>query len=187
MCDQSSEGILSPFLRRSRIFAVEKFIRGCVLDIGCGSGGLADYVRAERYYGYDVDVGVLNRARSLHPHHYFSNKLPMPGVRAFDTVAALAVIEHVENPDELLRNVVPLLNYSEDSSIVLTTPNPWFERVYRFGSAVRLFSAVAHGEHKRLLDLDALVRLSGSVGLRVAVYRRFLFGANQLAVFKRHA
>jgi len=42
--DQAKEGLLSPFLQTQRIAAARPFLRGSVLDVGCGSGDLAAYV-----------------------------------------------------------------------------------------------------------------------------------------------
>lgn len=40
---------------------------GSILDIGCGTGLLLDYIRPERYVGIDPSRGMLARLREKHP------------------------------------------------------------------------------------------------------------------------
>ena len=46
MTDQAAEGLLSPMLRNRRIQAVKPFLRGRVLDVGCGNGALTAALHA---------------------------------------------------------------------------------------------------------------------------------------------
>ena len=59
MADQGNEGLLSPWLWRKRVAAAFPHLRGKVLDIGCGSGALAEHVTAESYTGVDIDRDSL--------------------------------------------------------------------------------------------------------------------------------
>ena len=76
MTDQAEEGLLSPYLRSKRIGAALPFLKGRILDYGCGSGALAAVVKPDRYVGVDVDRFVLNRARNNFPQYFFIQKLP---------------------------------------------------------------------------------------------------------------
>lgn len=42
-------------------------IKGSVLDVGCGTGLLLDYMKVEKYIGTDVSNGMLNVFRDKHP------------------------------------------------------------------------------------------------------------------------
>ncbi|MHA1567622.1 MAG: class I SAM-dependent methyltransferase [Alphaproteobacteria bacterium] len=97
MADQGREGLLSPFLRKQRSKAARPYLKGRVLDVGCGAGALAKLIDPESYVGIDIDEDPLNRARRDFPHHRFESALP-EGSKKFDTVVALAVIEHVPDP-----------------------------------------------------------------------------------------
>lgn len=94
MADQGGEGILSPLLRFLRLRIVRPYLRGMVLDVGCGSGVLASVVQPGSYLGVDVDEEALAEARRQYPRHNFQSFLP-PAEPVFDTVIAMAVIEHV--------------------------------------------------------------------------------------------
>lgn len=177
MADQGAEGLLSPFLRKKRIRAAGPYLRGQVLDYGCGSGMLAAYVEPGRYFGVDTDPAMIDLARSTFPRHTFSVE-ELPQGRRFDTIVALAVIEHVPDPAAFLTRAIAHL--APRGSIVLTTPHPDFHFVHELGARLGFFSRAASEEHQELLDGRAMRRLAIDCGLNITGYRRFLFGANQL-------
>lgn len=180
MTDQASEGLLSPFLRRQRMRAAQPLLGGKVLDIGCGAGHLARYVVAADYVGIDRDLASLELARKSFPEHRFvSNLSEVEG--QFDTVVALAVIEHVADPAAFLQAARQFM-VGSGAAIILTTPHPSVDWVHDLGARVGLFSSHASEEHEALLDGKALSQAADRAGLRVDRYRRFLFGANQIAV-----
>jgi 2-polyprenyl-3-methyl-5-hydroxy-6-metoxy-1,4-benzoquinol methylase len=178
MADQGSQGVFSPFLRKQRIAAAAPHLRGNVLDIGCGGGQLARLVPASRYVGLDISVEALDQARRAYPDHEFVTAIPSG--RRFDTIAALAVIEHVKQPHSFLGTLADLLN--EDGQIVLTTPHPAFRKVHDFGAMLGLFSRDASEEHEAFLNHQDIAAYSRRSGLVLKVSRRFLGGANQLFV-----
>lgn len=184
MADQSNEGLLSPFLRKQRLEAARPHIKGRVLDVGCGSGAVADLVAADRYVGVDVDELSLDNARKFHPQHIFQSCLPPPE-SGFDTIVSLAVIEHIKEPVGYLHSLADRLATESTSCIVLTTPHPAIDWVHTAGAYLGLFSRHAQEEHDDLFNKSQLEGLARKCGLSLVIYRRFLFGANQLAVFQK--
>jgi SAM-dependent methyltransferase len=180
MADQGTEGLLSPLLRARRIRAALPFLRGRVLDFGCGAGALAAWVEPGRYFGVDRDPDALQQARRLFPLHQFSAALPGSGT--FDSIAALAVIEHLPAPEEWLAAMRRLL--APSGSLVITTPHPAFRRIHEAGARAGVFSREAAAEHETLFGRAALLRLAAAAGFQMVLYRRFLLGANQLAIFE---
>lgn len=183
MADQGSEGLFSPFLRSRRIRAARPYIRGKVLDMGCGIGALASWVPADLYWGVDIDEPSLALARRRHPRHSFSSSWPA-AKPDFDTVVSLAVMEHVPDPAMFLRELAARLSTNPDSRIVCTTPHPLVGRVHGMGAKIGLFSRHASEEHEDLLDKAMLFQLASEAALKPIAYKRFLLGANQLAVFQ---
>jgi len=182
MAIQASEGLLSPFLCHKRLAAVRPYLQGRVLDFGCGSGALAKYVASGHYLGVDIDSESLVQARTNYPKHHFV--LPTPSTKEkFDTVVALAVIEHVSDPFGLLVTLKGYSLNSQSSCIVITTPHPSMRWVHSSGAALGLFSKHANEEHQALLGGDKLKVFGSELGLKVSVYRRFLFGTNQRIVY----
>ena len=184
MADQGAEGVLSPWLRNQRFSAALPYLYGRVLDYGCGSGLLAQHVSPDNYLGVEPDEASLKKARSVFPMHRFVSKVP-ENERGFDSIVSLAVIEHVANASEFLRLLTSFSSDKKDSRIIITTPSPIFEWAHDIGAAIGLFSKHANEEHEELLDRQKLERAGTEASLNLVVYRRFLFGANQIAVFEK--
>lgn len=182
MADQGAEGLLSPFLRKKRIEAVRPFLRGHVLDVGCGTGELARLIQPNSYYGFDRDQDSIDLAHKHLPNHQFHPKMPDQG--RFDTVVALAVIEHSAEPESFLRNLCLYLRPDSQSRIILTTPHPNLEWAHNIGARLGLFSLHASEEHETLFDKASLQSLAEAADCPILLYKRFLLGANQLIVLK---
>jgi 2-polyprenyl-3-methyl-5-hydroxy-6-metoxy-1,4-benzoquinol methylase len=155
-----------------------------VLDVGCGSGALTSELPPPRYLGVEIDPLSLQLARQRHPGYRFAGELPSAEEK-FDTVVSLAVIEHVADPAAFLGELAARLGDSPGARIVISTPHPAADWIHHTGAGIGLFSRHASEEHEQLLDQRALQRLGEQAGLRMVSYRRFLLGANQLAVFRR--
>jgi 2-polyprenyl-3-methyl-5-hydroxy-6-metoxy-1,4-benzoquinol methylase len=179
MGNQVEQGFLSPFLQRARIAAARPYLNGQILDIGCGNGALAAFVGPDLYLGMDRDKKALAAARASFPKHQFVEKLPAKG--PFDTVVALALIEHLKEPQSELKLWSSLL--SEGGRILLTTPCRSFRSVHEFGSRAGVFSRDAAREHVEMFNRRSLTALAERAGMRLIYYYRFLAAANQLAVF----
>ncbi len=184
MADQGSEGMLSPFLRRHRVNAVKRYLKGNILDVGCGTGILAGEVSPDHYLGVERDPFSIEIAISKFNEHKFQTIWP-DDKQKFDTVVALAVIEHVKCPKQFLGELAEQLKPDESARVVITTPSPSMDWIHDLGASVGLFSKHANQEHEKLLDRGTLESAGEKVGLHLRMYRRFLFGANQIAVFER--
>ncbi len=184
MADQGAEGLLSPWLREKRLSAARPYLRGRVLDFGCGSGALAALVPSDRYLGVDRDEPSLQQALMQFPQHRFTADMPAPEDK-FDSVISLAVIEHVSDPAGLLDSLSAHLRESNEARLVVTTPHPSVDWVHDLGAAIGLFSKHANEEHEALLDRGKLESAGRHAGLKLVAYRRFLLGANQIAVYAR--
>ena len=92
------------------------------LDLGTGSGALAERLRAA---GFDVTAANVNSYFELDSEFLqidlndptFDRRFE-PG---FDLVTSVEVIEHLENPTAFLRSIERLLK--PDGVVILTTPN----------------------------------------------------------------
>ena len=168
----------APFLRARRLRMARPYLRGRVLDYGCSSGALADLCRPGAYLGVDTSEEALEVARARHPRYEFANKVSEH--ERFDVIVGLAVLEHVDDPQDLLLRWCGMLRTG--GRIVLTTPHPSYAWILTVGARLGLFDRHSLDEHEDLLDHDRIRQLAEGAGLEVERSRRFLLGANQLFV-----
>lgn len=188
MADQAT-GLLSNFLRRRRIRAVLPYLgEGNILDYGCGTGALANYIGHQRYLGVDLDQESIAVASKAHPAHVFrtisEGRNLLKGFKPAQIVA-LALIEHLPNPAKWLKDMRQML--PPQGRVMLTTPHPNFRKLYELGSCLGLFSRQAAHEHEGMYDLNKLQALAEKTGFRILTYRRFLFLTNQLVFLEKTA
>lgn len=173
-------GALSYWLSQRRVAAAAPHLTGRVLDYACGVGMLSRVCRPDAYLGYDIDPRKIDIARRDRPGYAFQAEPPDGG--SFDTVAALAFIEHVPDPAGTLRELAGYLR--PGGRLVLTTPHPNLEWVHTSGAKLHLFSPEAHEDHEDLIDQSRMRELLADTDLTLAGYRRFLLGANQLFLLR---
>ena len=101
------------------------------LDVGCGVGQVVARLQEAGFEAHGVDVSEPNiaRARQFCPHCqlYDGRVLPFPDAH-FASVGALNVLEHVDEPETFIRELVRVAEIG--GRIVLSSPN--FFRVLGF-------------------------------------------------------
>jgi SAM-dependent methyltransferase len=102
-----------------------------VLDVGCGAGQVVGRLTEAGYEAYGVDVSEPNIARaqqfSERCRMYDGRQLPFPD-GWFASVGALNVLEHVEEPEAFIHELVRVT--APDGRVVVSSPN--FFRVIGF-------------------------------------------------------
>ncbi len=162
-----------------------------LLDVGCGVGGhtlhLGRLLSAKELCGVDISQRRVEVARSkgVVAEQADMNKDPLPFPDGyFDAVFCGEVIEHLVDPDNLLREIKRVLTHN--GVCVLTTPNlaMWpnritllfgFQPFYTNGSfeypsvgkPAFLSGADLGGSHLRVLTHRALVELLGLHGFEI--------------------
>lgn len=185
-----ANSLLSPFLEEIRLDKISKHIVGNrILDFGCGYGKLATYIRDKQYVGVDCDQRAIELARKLNRDsagiYFYSMDEFENETGKFDTIIMAAVIEHLDNPYEILLNMRGHLK--EGGRIIITTPTPIANKILRFGSKLRLFSKDAVNEHKSLFTKKDFINISFDIDIRLEIYERFEFGLNQLVIYVHEA
>src|SRR5438034_202745 len=106
-------------------------VGGKTLDVGCGVGQVVARLQQAGFEAYGVDVSEPNieRARTVCPRCrlYDGKTLPFPD-QNFDSVGALNVLEHVDEPEEFLREVARVAKVG--GRVIVSSPN--FFRVLGF-------------------------------------------------------
>jgi len=155
-----------------------KSVRGKVLDVGCGAGSVAKAVKRERpdleVVGCDVSRSALAVAEASPEGVDFrvaeAEKLPFADGQ-FDFVWIFDVLEHVEKPELVLREVARVLKPSGGFHIVLPLEGqPW--TLYRLiGCGTRWTAKVRHGGHIQIFSADRFTGLASFCGLPVTARR----------------
>ena len=107
----------------ARIIAQRHSQGGVLVDVGCGQGKLYSLVNNgfNRYLGVDaVRYDDLPTQIEFIPFDLDIGKVPLPEQVA-DVVCAVEVIEHLENPRALMRELVRLTK--PGGLVIVTTPN----------------------------------------------------------------
>ncbi len=152
-------------------------IHGRVLDVGCGAGSVAKAVRRERpdltVFGCDVSASALAVANESPDGVDFrsaqAERLPF-GDGELDFVWIFDVLEHVENPEQVLREVSRVLKPSGGFHIVLPLEGDGF--LYRLvGCGTRWTAKVRHGGHIQIFTAERYRAIASNAGLPVVSAR----------------
>ena len=153
-------------------------VRGKVLDVGCGAGSVAKAVKRERpdlhVVGCDVSKSALALAEASPENVEFrsaqAEKLPFADGE-FDFVWIFDVLEHVEKPEQVLREVARVLRPGGGFHIVLPLEGqPW--TLYRFlGCGTRWNAKVRHGGHIQIFSSERYSGLAAFCGVPVTATR----------------
>jgi len=185
---QEEQGLLSPFLKHQRYLQVKRFILPTdrVLDIGCGAGDLRKHLSEQTAY-FGIDIEQKWDKPSAHLFVTKSNKgIPKQIQKEqISVITALALIEHLKQPSSLFHQAKMVLPIN--GRLVLTTPHPIGRNIHDFGAKLGIFSSEASEQHEAFLNKESLIYLAQSEGFEILLYQRFLFGLNQIAVFRRIA
>lgn len=142
----TSEEITSDNPIHQRLFkayvVAEPFIKGDVLEVGCGEGRGVKVLtsKADSFTAVDKIEPVIERLRHEHPDAKFisMNIPPLKGLKdnRYDVIASFQVIEHIENDRLYLEEIHRVLK--PGGVALITTPNrklsltrnPWHVREY---------------------------------------------------------
>ncbi len=163
---------------RERLECLAPHVRGRrVLDVGCVDARPARGASQERaarptslflrlgelageLVGVDLDAAGVEHLRALGYRVEQADAGSMDLGRRFDTIVAGEVIEHVEDPGRLLRNLRAHLE--PEGVLALSTPNPFAAR--QAGRIWRRGRPLVHEDHVGWQDpatLDTLLRRTG--------------------------
>jgi 2-polyprenyl-3-methyl-5-hydroxy-6-metoxy-1,4-benzoquinol methylase len=180
------EPLLSSAARAGRRSTILPYVRGRVLDIGCGWTTLPDQLpEVEAYVGVDnVPDAVAFSSRRYPEHTFLLRDVDTEGLAvdgpAFDTVIMTALVEHLHHPGRVLADVQALL--APGGRVIITTPTRWGDLAHQIGGRIGLFYAESVVKHVHIFGRDDLHTLVADCGYEVEAYRSFALGANHLLV-----
>lgn len=186
-----AEALLEPLLRRMRIGRVLPVLRrypGCrLLDVGCGfNHRLLSAVEpfVGEAWGIDRKAPETKRGRLNVVRAGLDAGLPFDDA-CFDVVTMLAVLEHLDQPHAVLREIVRVLR--PGGRLLLTVPAPAAKPVLEFLSfRLGIVSREEIRDHKRYYGRTDVAAFLAEVGqLAIEDLRSFQFGFNTSCVAVR--
>lgn len=178
---------LDRLLSRWRIAKATAWVRpgDRLLDVGCYDGSLIGGVRAriEAAVGIDAvaEPSDADGVRIVAGH--FPADLPADA-GSFDCITALAVLEHVEDPDAFAAACHALLR--PGGRVVLTVPHPFVDRIVDALIFLRLADGMDFEEHHGF-DVSETGPIFERAGLSTVARKSFQLGLNRLFVFEKPA
>ena len=136
-----------------------------VLDLGCGYGAYSIALVADGYQcvGCDINPDYLRKAASHGLAVVVADSLlPFPDA-SFDTVLLFEVIEHVPNPEKLVREAFRVAR----KNVLVTVPN--IEHIEFLKSHDVTYAHMLSSDHVNFFDPDSLARLLGQFSRSVKI------------------
>ncbi len=183
-------GLLSKWLHNIRTKLVSPYVRGDVLDIGCGPATNLKISKNKinTYVGIEYDSELVKKLNNKHAgSKFFQKDLDVDTFdfnEKFDRILLIAVIEHIFNQKHLLKECLKYLK--PDGKIIITTPTPFGnDVVHRLGASFGLFSKDASDDHIVIYNKKRFEILANEFNLKIEKYKKFELGCNQLVILTR--
>jgi SAM-dependent methyltransferase len=164
-----------------RFHEAMKYMRGYVLDIGCGENRLIQEYRRQGGAGLGVDVFDWGGQDLLIKD---TSKLPFPS-EIFDAVTMIACINHIPNREKVLMEAHRLLK--PDGRLVFTNLNPFLSRIwhqYAFWDRDQNERGMKKGEVYGLKQSEIRMLIEGA-HFSIEKRRSFSWGLNTLYVCRK--
>ena len=176
------------FIARLRFLAAYPHIRpgSRVCDLGCGlEAAFLDYAASRIVSGIGIDDQVRNGAggRFQRLRANICGPLPLEAGQ-FDHVVMLAVLEHLPQPEPMLREAHRIL--APGGSLILTWPAAMVDPILAMLRRVHLVSSeMESDQHQKRIPVPVLQDMLERIGFKAFHHRRFEFGLNNLMVAER--
>jgi len=178
--------LVDVWLQNWRIHKAKKWVplNAKLLDIGCHQGELFDKLKGK--IGESVGIDPLAKAKQTAQYkiiqHVFSEQLPFAAA-SFDAITMLAVIEHIQNIEQLIKECKRVLTPS--GKVIITVPAPTVDYIVEWLVRLRLADGMSLEEHHKF-DPTCLPALFKEQGFDLEHWSRFQLRLNNLMVFYRN-
>lgn len=186
-------GLFSLLIQEIRMKQILPFLKGnsSFLDIGSSLGEVIRYLPVKSYYvGIEGNHQFYFNAKKRYPNKNFINTyLTKENVnllninKKVDCIIALAVVEHMNNPVEIISALKRYLK--KNGRIIITSPSKKARLILKIGSKIGLFMKEMD-EHKNHFTKKELKNLVKSAGYNIEHYHSFEFGLNHFMVIRNN-
>lgn len=127
-----------------------------VLEVGCGTGELLNYVKPSFGYGIDISDRMIEQARKKFSHLLFETceveNLSVP--RKFEYVLMIDLLDHIHDIWDVLKGLETAVQ--EGSVLCIATINPAWQPIFTIAEALKL--KMPEGPHN-FIPLNDIVNL----------------------------
>ena len=165
-------------INQERIAFARRYVRGRLLDVGCGRNFL---VKSYAGFGVGVDVFDWHQGALILKD---TSRLPFRN-QSFDTVAILAAFNHIPNREAVLNDVHRVLK--DDGQLVVTMITPTLSTIgHRFlwWYSDDWIRGMAEGEVFGFTARQMVAMMAGG-GFQLVRHERFLYRLNHLYIFTK--
>ena len=158
---------LSRYLTRIRENKVRPYIKGKVLDIGCGDAKAINYKGVTRYFGVDLEYKCKELTKKYPLGEFYSKNLENGKINLpekVDLVLMTAFIEHIKNFENPIRQSIN--NLKSGGSIVITTPTKFGNFIHFCGEILGLFPKSVRDSHKIILSKNDFIKIGQKYNLK---------------------
>ena len=187
----SNSSILDSLFAYLRYKKIKKFINkdSILIDIGCGYDAYFLKKTARRVkecigIDYSINNNIDNTGKNLKLIKWDLESKTFPELPSADIVTCLAVLEHLNNPENLVRNMYKIL---KNSGILLLTVPSWRAKPVLEFLAFKLKVIVPESvkDHKRYFNKDEIVSMCKESGFSEVKHSYFQFGMNNSVLAKK--
>lgn len=151
-----------------------------ILDVGCASGWLLSELKKEfkktEAFGIDVYGKAIDYGKKLYKNINLkkanAHKIPYPD-KSFDVIVCSEVLEHVEDPDKVIKEMKRVLRRNGSLVVEIDTGNWLFKFVWFFWTNVR--KGVWRDSHIHIFNTDKLKKYFIKNGLKIEKINFFNF------------
>lgn len=178
------------FVARQRFRAALPYLKpqSRVCDVACGlNADFLDFVADRIASGTGLDDQVVENGDGRWRYIRTDITKPFPlEDSSFDHVVMLAALEHLPQPEPVLRETFRVL--APGGSLIMTWPQPLADPILGVLHKMRVVSdEMESQEHQRRMPLPRLLKTLREIGFADFVHRRFELGMNNLLVASKAA